>query len=117
MMSGQSSRASRRRMPVFTPCARASYELVMQHVPCMPLVIASGRPRSAGRSCCAMEAKKAFMSTWITALGQCGKLLGMLGAHTVFLYSIDEETNLGKGLLPHPLMRSGAGTVSRPAAL
>lgn len=39
-------------------------------VPRLPLVIATGRPRHSGRSCCSMDAKKAFMSTSAIARGQ-----------------------------------------------
>lgn len=37
-----------KRMPVFIPNARASYEQVITQVPCLPLVTASARPRHSG---------------------------------------------------------------------
>ena len=54
-------------------------------VPCLPLVMAIGRPRHSGRSRCSIEAKKAFMSTSAMALGQVGKGVWLFGV-ALFIY-------------------------------
>ena len=64
----------------------------MMEAPLGPLVTATGRPRSSGKSRCSMDAKNAFMSTRMMARGQGVGELEDMGAtfwiYTVFIYSI-----------------------------
>src|SRR6266568_1298854 len=62
--SGQTLFPSQTAIPVLTPLALASYELVVITVRPPPPTTAIGLPRSSGLACCSTEAKKAFISIW-----------------------------------------------------
>ena len=50
-------------MPVLTPKALASYEEVIMHDPCLPLVTATGIPNNSENLVVQLMQKNAFMST------------------------------------------------------